>query len=231
MNDELAAASTHEGAKQSASFQPFAVGTRSTRRPLRQVAYDCVTFLVIRDGSMILSVEDRQRSVALGNTALIAPNTAFGYAPEGTASVTTIALDTDYMVDQLFWQWTGVFVDRHFARQYAGELFPDATQTLHVGDDEAIRLVPLLGEMATLRASGSQAISFFRLQGLLSAVIGALAPQSGLRRSLCLSRHRFSGGRASVSVPGWRRFQPVHAEARAVEALLRSDISRGWRSR
>ena len=93
--------------------------------------------------------------------------------------------------------------------------------------NDAIRLAPLLDEVTTLRASGSQAISFFRLQSLLSAVIGALAPQSGLLRSLCLSRHRFSGGRASVSVPRWRRFQPVRAEVRAVEAPLSSDISRG----
>jgi AraC family transcriptional regulator len=43
--------------------------------------------------------------------------------PEGHITVTTIYLDTDYVLDQLFWQYTGILQDRLDARGLAQTLW------------------------------------------------------------------------------------------------------------
>lgn len=70
------------------------------RRILAATAYDCVRFVVVRDGSIILTDADADAdaggSASVGDVVLVAPNVEFGYEPEGTVTVRTVAVDTDY---------------------------------------------------------------------------------------------------------------------------------------
>ncbi|GEM_PF-4485104 len=136
--------------KGAALFQPFAVDTRQSRKQVGLLVFDCVAFLVVRDGSVVLTVGERQHPIAFGHAVLIAPRTVFTYEPEGTATLTTLLVDVDYMLDQLYWQHPDVFADRYVVRQYAGALFPDAAHVLHVNGEDATRLILVLDEMTTL---------------------------------------------------------------------------------
>jgi len=96
--------------KGAALFQPFAVDTRQSRKQVSLLVFDCVAFLVVRDGSVVFTVGERQHPIAFGHAVLIAPRTVFTYEPEGTATLTTLLVDVDYMLDQLYWQWAAPVV-------------------------------------------------------------------------------------------------------------------------
>lgn len=76
------------------------------------MAYDCVRVIVVRDGSAILFSEFGQRPVTLGEVVVLSANVLCGSEPEGHITVTTIYLDTDYVIDQVFWQHIDQLQDR-----------------------------------------------------------------------------------------------------------------------
>ncbi len=107
----------------------LAAESRTTRRPVDASAHDCVRFLFVRDGSMILSGDCPQSPVVVGDVALIAPNALVGYEPEGWVDVTTLLIDMDdYLIEHLFWQHLDLIPDRDAARDLAAKLYPDPVQ-------------------------------------------------------------------------------------------------------
>lgn len=71
------------------------------------------------DRSFTLDVDKEPQSVAAGDAVLVAPHIQFGYQPEGSATMTTPALDTDYLIEHLFWRCLDVIADRDAARALA----------------------------------------------------------------------------------------------------------------
>ena len=72
---------------------------------------------------------------------LLGANTLCGSAPEVNITVTTIYLDTDYVIDQVFWQYAAVLSDRLHAQQFA--------ETMHLGSSPVFG-APLLGGRSPL---------------------------------------------------------------------------------
>lgn len=68
--------------------------------------------IVVRDGSAILFSEFGQQSVNFGDAVLLCTNTLCGSEPEGYITTTTVYMDTDYLIDQVFWQHVGSLCDR-----------------------------------------------------------------------------------------------------------------------
>ncbi len=95
----------------SARFQPIVARTRTVQSPVGPVAYDCVKLIVVRSGSAILFSEFGQKPARAGDVVLLGANTLCGSEPEGSITVTTIYLDTDYVIDQVFWQHAGLMQD------------------------------------------------------------------------------------------------------------------------
>ncbi|MFL0431267.1 helix-turn-helix transcriptional regulator [Kocuria palustris] len=197
------------------------------RKQVGPRVFDCVAFLIVRDGSVVLTVGERQHPIAFGHAVLIAPRTVFTYEPEGAATLTTLLVDVDYLLDQLYWQHPDVFADRYVVRQYAGALFPDAAHVLHVNGEDANRLILVLDEMTTLYERREYPASYFWLQARLSMLLGTLAPHvRAAPDALPVPVHQ---RRRSVESPArWREFRPARREALAVEALLRGNIAKRW---
>lgn len=86
------------------SFTPILARTRTIYRPVGPVAYDCVKVIVVRDASAVLYSEFGQRPVKCGDVVLLAANTLCASEPEDHVTVTTLYADSDYVVDQVFWQ-------------------------------------------------------------------------------------------------------------------------------
>lgn len=101
-------------------FVPLTVRTRSIRRTVTPVAFDCVTIIVVRAGSALLCSEFGTRHVNVGDVIVLAANTLCGVEPEGWVTTTTLYLDRDYVVDQVFWQYAEQFTDRLDAKRLRG---------------------------------------------------------------------------------------------------------------
>lgn len=100
--------------------------------------------IVVRDGSAILFSEFGKQPVKLGDVILLGANTLCGSEPEGHITVTAIDADTDYVIDQVFWQNVGVLHDRLDAQDFAATIYTEPAQVLRLGEDRAGMLMPWL---------------------------------------------------------------------------------------
>jgi len=89
-------------------YRPIVARTRTVHTLLGAVAYDCVKLIVVRSGSAILFSEFGEKPVNVGDVVLLGPNTLCGSEPEDWITTTTLYLDTDYVVDQVFWQHASI---------------------------------------------------------------------------------------------------------------------------
>lgn len=101
------------------------------------MAYDCVKIIVVRDGSAFLFSEFGQQPVKPGDVILLGANVLCGSEPEGHITVTTVYLDTDYVLDQVRWQYAGFLQDRLDAQGFADTIYTEPAQILRLGENRA----------------------------------------------------------------------------------------------
>ncbi|MBD4477059.1 AraC family transcriptional regulator, partial [Xanthomonas citri pv. citri] len=77
-----------------------------------------------------------------------AANTLCGAEPEDWVTVTTLYLDRDYVVDQVFWQYAAVLADRLAAKDFIAARYSEPAQVLRLGEDRAGCLMPWLDELS-----------------------------------------------------------------------------------
>lgn len=208
-----------------AAFSPLAARTRSHYNPVDPVAFDCVKLIVIRSGSALLFSEFGSRPVQVGDVVLLAAQTLCGAEPEGSVTTTTIYLDRDYLIDQVFWQYAAQFCDRHSAREFFEAHYSTPAQIVRIGEDRAGHLMPWLDELASLSLDGPPPDQFLRAQALLFSVLDVVVP------FIATAAGMPSIGRGSAVVPAaprHRRFKPLRVEARHVARLIRDDPARQW---
>jgi AraC-like DNA-binding protein len=207
------------------SFAPILARTRSIDRPMAPVAYDCVKLIFVRHGSAILLSEFGEQPVKVGDVIALAANTLCGSEPEDSITVTTLYLDNDYVIDQVFWQHAALLTDRLEAQDFADELYSEPAQILYLGEDRAGMLMPWLDELVALSLDGPSPDRFYRMQALLFAVLDVVTPYvktTPTRRSPTQRRA------AHPSAPRDRKFVPLREEAREAIELLRGTPARRW---
>ncbi len=104
----------------SLQFSPLLARTQTTHSTIDPVAYDCVKVVVVRAGGALLFSEFGTRHVNVGDLIVLAANTLCGAEPEGWVTTTTLYLDRDYGIDQVFWQYAEQFTDRLDAKAFLG---------------------------------------------------------------------------------------------------------------
>lgn len=189
------------------------------------VAYDCVKVIVVRDGSAVLFSEFGQKPVNVGDVVLLGANTLCGSEPEGHITVTTIYADTDYVLDQVFWQHVGLVRDRFEVQDFAATIYTEPAQILRIGEDRAGMLMPWLDELVALSVEERPVANFYRMQALWFNVAHVIAP------FIKTSQVRTSSTQRATACPTWpriRRFAPLRAEARKAAELLRTEPERRW---
>lgn len=204
---------------------PVLARTTTVHAPLGPIAYDCVKLIFVRHGSAILLSEFGEKAVTVGDVVTLGANTLCGSEPEGFVTVTTLYLDHDYVVDQVFWQHSAFLADRLAAQDFADELYSEPAQILRLGEDRVGMLMPWLDELVALSLDGPAPERFYRLQALLFAVLDVMVPfvqTSRVRRSPSQRRSTRPG------LPRHRRFAPLRTEAHRVVELLRSSPEVRW---
>lgn len=206
-------------------FAPLIARTRTIHRPVGPVAYDCVKLIVIRSGSAFLFSEFGKKPVGPGDVVLLGANVLCGSEPEGHVTVTTIYADTDFLLDQLFWQYADILRDRLDAQGFADTIYTEPAQVLRLGEDRTGMLMPWLDELVALSVDGVYRERFHRMQALWHAVIDQVAPFIRITPYRTSPHQR---ARLRPTLPRDRRFTPLRVEARQARDALHSDIARGW---
>ncbi len=207
-------------------YQPVVARTSTMHgSAVGPVAYDCVKVIIVRDGSAFLFGEFGQRPVKVGDVILLGANVLCGSEPEGHITVTTIYLDSDYVLDQVRWQYAGLLCDHLDAQGFADTIYTEPAQFLRLGEDRAGMLMPWLDELVSLSIEKQFARDYFRIQALWFSISHVIAPfikMSPVRVS--------SSQRAHIrpTLPRDRRFAPLRVEVRRAAELLREDPARRW---
>lgn len=206
-------------------FQPILARTASITRTSDLNAHDCVRISFVRSGSADLFGESGRRSIAFGDAVLLGPSVLCGVDPDGVFTETTAFLDTDYAIDQVFWQHSDVLHHRNAAVDLAEVLYTEPVQVLRLGEDCAGLLLPWLDELVALSAAGKFRERFYRLQSLWFAIADVISP------SITVTPIRQSPtqcARTWPASPRHRTFQALRKEAQHVVELLRSRTEHRW---
>ncbi|WP_042543486.1 helix-turn-helix domain-containing protein [Leucobacter komagatae] len=199
--------------------------TRTIQRPVGPVAYDCVKVIIVRDGSALLFSEFGQRIVTVGDVVVLNANVLCGSEPEGHITTTTIYLDTDYVIDQVFWQHAWLLRDRLDAQRFTEAVYSEPSQVLRLGEDRTGMLMPWLDELVARSIDGGFEHNFHRMQALWFAIADVVTPfinVSPVRQSPTQRAH------SRPTLPRCRRFAPVRDEAHETRATLARDIAANW---
>lgn len=199
--------------------------TESVYRRRDPIAYDCVKLIFVRAGSVILFSEFGERPAKVGDVVLLAANTLCGAEPEEWVTVTTLYLDRDYVVDQVFWQHAALLTDRLEAKDFIAARYTEPAQVLRLGEDRAGYLMPWLDELGRLSLNGPAPERFYRIQALLFAVLDVVSPFVQTTAVRQTPTQRKTTEPASLAL---RRFAPLRAEARTAAGLLRDQPARRW---
>ena len=188
-------------------------------------AYNVVRLVVIRDGTAIVFSEFGQQPVSFGDAVLLGPSVLFGVEPEGRVTYTTVYIDTDMALDQFFWQHSAILHDRLDAHDFAGKVYTEPAQVLHLGRDRAGRLLPWLDELVALTVEGKYLERFHRMQALWFLITDVIAPciRVSTVRLTRLQRARARPFSARSRVP-----EPLRREAMLVRDALHSRITHPW---
>lgn len=206
-------------------FSALSTLTQTHHRPVDPVAVDCVKLIIVRSGSAQLFGGFGTRHVKVGDVVLLAARTLCGVEPEGSVTTTSIYLDRDYVIDQVFWQYAAQFYDRHNARAYFDTHYSTPAQIVRIGEDRAGTLMPWLDELASLSLDGLRSERFLRAQALLFSVLDVIVPFIPTAARNLSTGH---GGAVVLASPWHRQFKTLRFEARHVAQLFRNDPAHRW---
>jgi AraC family transcriptional regulator len=206
-------------------FMPITAKTGVSRQAIGPCAYDCVKFAVIRDGSAILCSQLGQQPVTVGDVVLLCSNTLCAAEPEDRCTVSTILIDTDYMIDHLFWKHAGLLSDRLEAKDLVTRLYLEPVQVLRFGVQRLEVIEPWLDELACLSARCRYVKRFNRIQALWFLIADVLSPFIEVSPVRLLRSQR---ERLRSTLPRHRRFVPLRSEVMAAAAMMRGDLAHRW---
>lgn len=181
--------------------------------------------IFVRSGSALLLSEFGRCRAEVGDILVFAANTLCASVPQDSVVTTTLYLDYDYVVDQVFWQYAAVLSHRGQAHDLVGALYAEPAQILRVGKDRAGYLMPWLDELVALSLDSPEPARFFRTQALLFSIIDVIAPfvQTTIARQTPTQRRT-----TLPFLPRHRRFTPLRTDARRAAELLRERPERHW---
>lgn len=157
---------------------------------------------------------------------MLAANTLCGAEPEDWITTTTLYLDREYVIDQVFWQYAAQFRTRLDASSYLDAHYAEPAQVVRIGEARAGLLMPWLDELAGLSLEGPAPERYYRAQALLFSVLDVVVP------NLKMTGTRESATQRTAAVPSHprhRQFRPLRDEARHVAQLLSADRARPWK--
>lgn len=206
-------------------FSALTAQTWTFHTPFGPWAYDCMKIVVVRCGAAVITTELGQKPVREGDCLLLSPNVLLGGEPEGLFTATTIYIDTDYLVDQVFWQFSNIIRNRFDALSVTETLYTEPVQVLRLGSERAGTLMPWLDELVMLSTSGGFQERFHRMQALWSSIMDVAAP---LIHVTSVRQSPTQRARSRPALPQDRAFLPSREEAVRVRETLEQRPHEQW---
>lgn len=194
-------------------------------RPVGPTAYDCVRIMAVLDGTAIVFSEFGEQPVSFGDAILLGPSVLCGVEPEGHVTLTTIYIDTDFALDQFFWEHSAFLHDRLDALGFAAKVYTEPAQVLHLGRDRADLILPALDEMVSLSTEDKIRERFPRAQMLWFTIVDAIAP---FIRVSPVRLTRLQRARSRPFSSRDRAHAPLRREAMLVRDALHRSIAHPW---
>ncbi|GAA1455430.1 helix-turn-helix transcriptional regulator [Nesterenkonia lacusekhoensis] len=211
--------------RQKQSFSALTARSGAFHAPFGPWAYDCMKLVVVRSGAAIITTELGPDLVHAGDCLLLSPDVLFGGEPEGLFTATTIYVDTDYLADQVFWQYSNIVNDRLDALGMAETLYAEPVQILKLGPERAGAMMPWLDELTVLSGSGGFPEHFHRMQALWSSIMDVIAPLVSVSS---VRRTPTQRARSRPVLPRDRVLAPSRDEAVKVREMLRENPQEQW---
>lgn len=225
---EIAAITRTDSLLEDAAFEfsPIVARTRAHRGPIAPMEHDCVQLILVRDGSARACSEFGEATLNVGDVVILGGNVLYGMDPDPQITVTTICVDTDYALDQLYWQYVGVINNRLDVKEFADTIYTEPAQILHLGEERTNELTPWIDELVKLSAD-SRAFSHraIRMQALWFLILDIVAPHVHITPFRISPRQR---ARAWPTQPRHRRFSPLRREAVQAAEMIKGAIDRQW---
>lgn len=155
---------------------PFIAKTTQIKAPVSPIAFDYVKIITVRDGSAVVFSEFGRKSVKFGDVIVLAANVPCGSEPEDYVTATTIYVDTDYVLDQVRWQYAGLLRDRLDVQGLAEAMYSEPVQILRLGEDRVSELTSWLDELVMLSSNGDPIRHYCRMQALWFQIMHVIAP-------------------------------------------------------
>lgn len=206
-------------------YSPLIAQTSVLNHPTGPTAYDCLRLIVMREGTAVVFSEFGWQPVSVGDVVLLGPNVLSCTEPEGHTAVTVIYVDTDYALDQFFWQHSPILHDRLDALGLAERVYSEPAQVLRIGRNRADMIAPWLDAMVAVSTEGKFRLKFNRLQALWFNVMDVLAPFIHVSSVRLTPLQR---ARARPVLPRSRRFVPLRREALLAREALHEDLAHTW---
>lgn len=185
-------------------------------------AFDCVKFILVREGIATLACGANTARVVPGDVIVVSAHTLCCAAPEPRVTVSTLYIDRDYLIDLVYWQCATHFVDRLEVKHFFDVLFTNHSQQFHLGHTQLEQIAAWLDELTVMSQEGIASERFYRAQSVLSLVLDALLPF-------------LSSGQQAMKVEKWRtdqieqrRFLALRNEARVAAELIRANLRQRW---
>jgi AraC family transcriptional regulator len=206
-------------------FAPLLARTQTFHTPIAPIAFDFMKFIFVRAGSARLVTELGTRQVNLGDVVFLSAHTLCGAEPEDWITTTTIYMDRDYVIDQMFWQYAAQFRDRLDASEFFGAHHAEPAEIVRIGEERTRLLTPWLDELAALSVDGIRPERFLRAQSLLFSILDLIVSCIAITEQRTSTPQSFT---ALPSAPRHRQFRPLRAEAQQGAEMIRGNPSRRW---
>jgi AraC-like DNA-binding protein len=158
------------------SLAPFAAERVVTDELVAPVAYDWVELILLRSGVGWMASDCGRSLVGPGQAILLLANTPAGLMPDGRLEYTRLAMDTDWLVDQLRWVHPEA-VDRAMLRWRTVALAsPERAQVLDPDSQRFSQACCLADQLEEMTALGTFSGDPWTATALMTGVLGWLAP-------------------------------------------------------
>lgn len=203
--------------------KPVSARTDTFVSPVKRRAFSLVRFLFVRHGSAIISGPHGRQIVTAGDVLVLAPDTLLGGRPEGAVTITTVFADLDYLLDQAYWQYSGLVADVFHVAEILTSRFTDAMRVLTPGEARMGLLSPWLDGLVEWTIDGPPVRGFFRMQAHLASILDVIAP------FFSLDQAEFETVTRPVPLaPARQQYRPTRSEARQMRELLEMSMFEQW---
>jgi AraC-like DNA-binding protein len=196
--------------------------------PLERYLSDWVLVSLIRAGSAVIACNGQFKRVGSGDVVAFASGTSIGIEPHDSVTVSTVAIDRDWLIDIMFWRHARVFIDRLQARRHVRRWRKRPVRFGHVEGEQSAVLAACIEKLAGLNEARSPSDGFLHAQIEVFAILDVLTVVLALGTPSLPTPPRPERPSRQSSLPRRRPLTLVRPELRTTAELMRSDPAQHW---